>query len=52
MKTPIYIPTFGTFDVAFVAGGLHHCIANLEVVLSNVAAMLKRRWPPSHDGAE
>jgi SAM-dependent methyltransferase len=30
-----------TFDVAFVVGGLHHCIANLEVVLSNVAAMLK-----------
>ena len=30
-----------TFDIAFVVGGLHHCIANLEAVLSNVAAMLK-----------
>jgi SAM-dependent methyltransferase len=30
-----------TFDVAFVIGGLHHCIANLEVVLRNVAALLK-----------
>jgi SAM-dependent methyltransferase len=30
-----------TFGVAFVVGGLHHCIANLEAVLSNVAAMLK-----------
>lgn len=30
-----------TFDVAFVVGGLHHCVANLEAVLTNVAAMLK-----------
>jgi SAM-dependent methyltransferase len=30
-----------TFDVAFVIGGFHHCVANLEAVLSNVAAMLK-----------
>jgi SAM-dependent methyltransferase len=33
--------TSDTFDIAFVVGGLHHCIANLEIVLSNVAAMLK-----------
>src|SRR5262245_9363042 len=30
-----------TFDIAFVVGGLHHCVANLEAVFSNVAAMLK-----------
>src|SRR5260370_24034349 len=30
-----------TFDIAFVVGGLHHCIANLEAVLSNVAPLLK-----------
>jgi SAM-dependent methyltransferase len=30
-----------TFDIAFVVGGLHHCIADLEIVLANIAAMLK-----------
>ena len=30
-----------SFDIAFVVGGLHHCVADLEVVLSNTAAMLK-----------
>jgi SAM-dependent methyltransferase len=29
------------FDAAIIVGGLHHCVANLPVTLSTVAAMLK-----------
>lgn len=28
-------------DVAFVIGGLHHCVADLDAVLANLAAMIK-----------
>jgi SAM-dependent methyltransferase len=31
----------GTFDVAMVVGGLHHCVADLPAVLANLATMLK-----------
>jgi ubiquinone/menaquinone biosynthesis C-methylase UbiE len=29
------------FDVAFVVGGLHHCVADIEAVLFNIARLLK-----------
>jgi SAM-dependent methyltransferase len=41
-----------TFDAAIVIGGLHHCVADLPVALSNIANMLRPggmllMWEPS-----
>jgi SAM-dependent methyltransferase len=30
-----------TFDAVFVIGGLHHCVSNIDMTLTNVANMLK-----------
>lgn len=39
--TKPYAEMDGHFDAALIIGGLHHCVADLDTTLSNVARMLK-----------